>query len=65
VTAKTTLLSAFFRALGKAFTESQTVLGKVSTGGYGDGDFAECQTERHSAKIQSSPSAGRVALGKD
>jgi len=65
MTAKGTFPSAFFRALGKDFAESQIGLGKIFTWGYDDGDFAECQMKRHSAKIQSSPSASRVALGKD
>ena len=34
ITAKTILPSIFVWALGKTFTESQTILGKVSTGGY-------------------------------
>jgi len=54
MTAKTTLPSAFFRALGKGFTESKKALGKIKLrdrGKAGDGCFAECQTERHSANI--------------
>ena len=46
VTAKKALLSAFSRALDKAFAVSQKTLGKVRGPVK---DFAECYTERHSA----------------
>jgi len=67
VTAKTTLPSVFFRALGKGFTESKKTLGKIKLGDRRKRHiwlFAECQMEKHSAKSGALPSVFSLTLGK-
>jgi hypothetical protein len=69
LSANRSLPSAFFRALGKAFTERQ---GRHSAneinrdGVWGrDGVFAECLRRRARQRLGSLPRAGSVALGKE